>query len=1134
MHTTITPTAVASHPLFMLGSVDDLRRKLTHPDAPLGPWWRHLCALAKHESPVARSRHGVAGPDAFAPYAVLAGVVTGEAVYLDRVRDAFLAIVASHRAIETGSVAQFHTHITAAVLARWAVYYDWVADLGLFSDGEKQGIAHTLTDLAYVFPMQQLEARAKGFDNQVLNNALGAGAVGYVFGVRRADESGGGALARRMLDLGLGWLRDLFNDLPRGGYGCEGSTYQQVVIQSVIAWSTLLIEAITGEDAFDRRPTPDAATPRDILEMSLKMIGPDGLLPAWDDYGYQPAVVKAPLALLARRTGTAAPLAVIHDADMWYRPVQAAWMLDDRLWTLVWWPDDVGDLPNATYRSWMSESVGGALQGGPARLRLFQYWDTCGAIAQAGRPHVDPNNITLQAFDSPILLDGKVAAHTCPVDLPTDAVRAYVGDDAVASIAAYLMSASVCVCARAAFASSAAYLRSAWQAHPESWASEPTLDDAVKYAVMGCIGQANALIVDGEGWYIPRHRCTGRGEALHDIGVLKVIRSDATEFYTDRYDVTEVTRSSVVIADRYVVSADHFLARTPHALTWQAYVRHGAVLREDGGVKVHTAEQVRCDIVPLQDGEVRLVDVEGYPVDLAEGHSTRIEHRPPAAAEQRIAVALLPQPTVEPVSDITDRWTCMYPSGEMTCSLNDAYLHDDGAQPQQPRVFRRRFDLRCGADRSARRTLLRLPAISRDTVIELNGQVVAPAITQPAFGDAGKAGRLASFVDITDALRDGSNALVITAPYDRGQTVRGPVTIHRDIEQMPTHARRTGDARFAVTLGDSTDDVLVDNRAGRVEFAGGQTDARYAAHLSDGSLHVADAMCIDGCAGVTMHSDRPCDVSIAPGALALAPGEVGNRIMLTGPGLTLNVECGACIDITCNASAECSLTLHTATGKPFFLNGVSVHPTAIGHDCVCVALWPSDDVVPHGDAASLDALYAVVRRGGTAAEQAVLDALRSDDWRMQLAAADLAGAYRLAAAVDDLLALFTASQAELPYPDIAVGDAEDQPGAVEAVDEIAVKRWRVRRACVTALGRLGDQRAAPPLEHALCHIDDFFPVTSQIPIALGRLGAPSSSAMLRRFVDHAEVNTRRNIRHALDLLEGRIDRDTFERRVAVG
>lgn len=1115
MHKAITTTTSGEHPLFMLGSLDDLRHKLTRADAPLGPWWRHFCALAKHEAPVARSRHGVAGPGAFAPYAVIAGLVTGEASYLDRVREAFLAIVASHRAIETGSVAQFHTHITAAVLARWAVYYDWVADLGLFNDSEKQRIAHTLSDLAYVFPMQQLEARAKGFDNQVLNNALGAAAVGYVFGVRRAHEAGGGAVARRMLELGLGWLGDLFDDLPRGGYGCEGSTYQQVVIQSVVAWSTLLIEAITGEEVFDRRPAPDAASPRDVLDMGLKMIGPDGLLPAWDDYGYQPAVVKAPLALLARRTRDVAPLAVIHDADMWYRPVRAAWMLDDRLWTLVWWPDDVGDLPEATYRSWMSPPIGGALQGGPAKLRFFQYWDTCGAIAQAGRPHVDPSNITLEAFGSPILLDGQVAAHTCPVDLPADAVRTYLGEDTVASIAAYL--------------------RSAWQAHPDSWASEPTTDDALKFAVMGCIGQANALIVDGEGWYVPRRPCTGRGEALHDIGALKAVRSNATEHYADRYDVTEASRSSVLIAERYVITSDHFTARSPHEVTWQAYVRPGAVA-SDGCVTVTTAEQVRCDIVPLQAGALRLVEVEGYPVGLAEGRSTRIEHRPPAAAEHRIAVALLPQSTMAPVSDITDGWTCVLPSGEFTCSLNDAYLRDDGAQPGQARRFHRRFDLRPHAVDKARRTFLRMPAVSRDTVVELNGRTLAPTVAQPAFGDAGKAGRLASYFDITDALgSDRENTLVISAAYDQGQTILGPATIHSEMPPVSTRARRTGDARFAVTLGDKTDELLVDNRAGVVDFAAGRTDARYAAHLADGSLHVADVMRVDACAGVMMRSARPCDVSIAPGTLSLAPGERGNRITLSCAAMSLTVECGACIDITCRADATCALMLHVGAGRPIFVNGASVKPTRLDDDRVSLTL-PATKGTPADDPASatIESLHTAVRRGGPVAERAVVDALRGDDWRMQLAAADLAGEFSVTTAVDELLALLAASQAELPYPDIAVGDAEDRPGAVDAIAELAVKRWRVRRACVTALGRLGEQRAVQPLEHALGHIDDFFPVTSQIPLALGRLGAPSSCTVLRRFVDHAETNTRRNVRHALDLLEGRIDRATFERRVAVG
>ena len=110
------------------------------------------------------------------------------------------------------------------------------------------------------------------------------------------------------------------------------------------------------------------------------------------------------------------------------------------------------------------------------------------------------------------------------------------------------------------------------------------------------------------------------------------------------------------------------------------------------------------------------------------------------------------------------------------------------------------------------------------------------------------------------------------------------------------------------------------------------------------------------------------------------------------------------------------------------------------------------------------------------------------------------------------------------------------PNGEEGLDDslpmpLAVKRWRVKRAVVTALGRLGERRAVEPFEQALKRCSDFFPVTSQLAVALGRLGAPSSVALLERYVEHAEVNTRVHARHSLALLKGEITRAEFEERV---
>jgi HEAT repeat protein len=193
-----------------------------------------------------------------------------------------------------------------------------------------------------------------------------------------------------------------------------------------------------------------------------------------------------------------------------------------------------------------------------------------------------------------------------------------------------------------------------------------------------------------------------------------------------------------------------------------------------------------------------------------------------------------------------------------------------------------------------------------------------------------------------------------------------------------------------------------------------------------------------------------------------------------------------------------------------------------------------------GTCAATEAVYALVATEGSGPADELLRILRHGDWRAQVAAADEAGRLGIVEAVPVLLSMFEEAERELPYPPLTKwwrwSRMLRNPDAEEGWDEslpmpLAEKRWRVKRAVVAALGRLGDPRAVGPLENALLRCDDYFPVTSQLPVALGRLGAPGSAAVLERFVDHAEINTRVHARLALALLRGDLSRAAFEQAV---
>jgi hypothetical protein len=1078
-------------PLLMRCSLEALRCKLSTPNSPLTPWWRHFLTLARQD-------------DWFGPYTVLAALVTGEEVDRERARAAFMRLVELGPAAYGSNEAQLHTHVTAAPIGRWAIFYDWVSDLELFTPAEDEAIRAALLDHAFVFPLQGLQARIRSFDNQILANAFSAAAVGYVLGVRRGES----ALGRRLFNTGLGWLLELLKRLPEGGYSGEGSTYQEHVVLPLVLLAALLVEETTGIAALQDgvAPGPPAL---EVLRFTHRLIGPAGLLPAWDDYGYQAATVKSPLAFLARATGDPTPLATIRQHAMWYRLTLPAWEADDRLWTLVWWPSelDKGQAERA-YRPWLAPEAAGALQNGGLNTRLFQYWDVCGGLLQASRLQTDPNAITFEAFGSPLLVDGHGRLPKALRPLPA-AARAYVGQRRLETIKEY----------RGATMSD---------------------EEALDLALRGGVGLSNALVLDGEDWYVPEQPCVGRGEALHALGALQAVRSDATAFYAGRYDVQSVVRTSVLVHGHYVLVCDRVQSATPHSVTWQAFVRE-ATRVEDDRVVIHTPEQVRCDLIPLQEGALELVEVEGYPASVVR-RSVRVRHTPPAAATARLDVALLPQHGCTGGQGLTDGWQRKIGDIVDEVSLATAYLNDPATAPEQPRRFRRRFYAK---PQPQRKYFVVVQLAGAALEVWLNGQRIEPTLQQERGVWHESATHLPQRYDVTEALRCGENEISLVAPFFHGETVAGTVLLVVECAPLPVAARRTGEDTFAVAIDDATDDLVVERddlvieRLANAPWLNGETDARYALRDADGNITALQVSNLRLPDAVELHSQPACDVVLTEETVVLSGLVIGTRLEIARPQGRLHLEYGGCLEVTCRGDWPRRIEVPWPHRGPIIVNG-RVVSTPERRDGALVIVFPpgshEDSTAPR----SVEDIYALVAALSVEAAPTLIETLRADDWRLQIAAADAVGRLGLVEAVPALLELFAKSEAELPYPALTkwwswskmLHDAKDN-GVDPDLPELGVKRWRVKRAVVTALGLLGDRRAVAPLEAALARCDDFFPVTSQLAVALGRLGAPSSVAVLERHVDHAEVNTRVHARLALQLLRGEIDRATFEGRVGL-
>ncbi len=1083
--------------LFLTGqTIEELRAKFRAPSPALEPLWRHFLLLARHN------------PFWCSSYSILAFLVTGEDVYRKLARDVFIQFTATEKAALLSWDVQLNTHTASAPVGRLMAFYDWIADTDLLAPSEKEAFEAAALDFAHLIPMDQLQGRARSFDNQVLSNCFGAAMTGHILGVKRGDS----ALARRLYAISTDMLLDQFRRLPRSCYSGEGSTYHEQVVGPMLLLSGLFLEEVMGVPLYDRGVEPANVSLREWYAMSVDMVGPEGLLPAWDAGGAR-ASVKAPLVYRARRERTPEPLALIRDAGLWYPLNNAAWEMDDRLWTMVWWPDDL-PVPGATsFLPWMNPGTAGALQSGATRTRLFQYWDECGGAPYNGRPNVNPNAIILESAGLPLLLDGGPGLAAEHLRVTPEQVLQYVDREVLVTLLKY-------------------------------WSQEPTDENVRKaalHAVSGSVGESNSLVIDRENWYVPLHPVAGRGRALHAAGGLQVIESEAAAYYTDRYDAIRVDRMSALVGGRYVVTVDDTAFRSPHTLTWQVFTWPGARL-EGRRVVAEAGGEVRLDIIPGADGTAELTPIAGFPSYPRQG-STRVEIALPApVAQARLPVCLVPQPLLTPVLDVTRGWS-LHADGRRLAGdvdLETYYLTDD-VEPGSTLTFRRSIRL---DDAVARRgTVLRLRLAVPNVRLAVNGRPVAERYEQYPMFLQGQTPAFPHLYDIGDSLQPGENELTLALEGWHGESLKGPVTLLAPCEPARPEFTALSDVEFAVTVAGKTDHLLLGNMAGEVEWQGGRTDARHALLDAGGELALAGVLRATFPAlDMELEASQPVDVAVAEGRIELGELPPNANLWIRLGGTRLQVSAITVVQVAWDTDRPVQLVLRSASARVMFFNGESAgRRGGAGEPLIHVTLAPHAARTVR-QPRTADEVYRVGEQLGSEVEGMILEALVSNDWRIQLAAADVAGRLRLKKAVPVLLLLFEREDERQTYPPLkhswarskmkeALFAGEDHSHDLGTDPVVGVKRHRLKRMVVTALGLLGDRVAIPLLERAMARGTDFFPALSQVPVALARLDSTGSIPILEKNRDFFEWNTRAHVRLALRYLKREIDRAAFERLV---
>lgn len=621
--------------MILVNDLDLLRDKIGGNQEGLAAKWRHFETLAEHQA----AKHPL--------YPAFVALVTGDAAAARRFRNLLEKMIDILPWHSRQNGWQHHTWCASAPIARWAIAYDWVADHPEMADFDHPRCADTLLDAVHSQALPRVHARVPICDNQLGSMLLACGVVGYLFGVKR----GGDPRAARLYAIAMERISEITASAPAQFVG-EGSTYMVGVNSLVMSLLYQFLEWL-GKPC-------DSAMWKSCLQSGRNLISPGGLSLGWDAGGDLRAFNMAGLALLARATDDPAPLGVLETLDMWHGLDHCAWHEDTRLWTLLWWPETTRDTEIAElnacdrFPGWMHPDIGASLDVPERRMRLTQLWDLCGGgrVGGVGRPNTDPNALTVQIDESPILLDGGIDTTKRPFEFDPEVVLSPAELEALDRFAE---------------------LRR-FSAEPPSRKdiAQARRDLVAKFA-HGCVGGANALVFNRQPWHYPRRDVQGTGTLYATLPRLQAVAADCTGHYAPEYPVTRVERTSLLLDDAIAVVLDRIDSDTELDAGWQAFVRPEHVESHDHAVTVKTPEGPGLQIVPENRTPTETEPVDGYPKPV--GASVRVAWHKPVRNDLMATLLVLHEDTE--IQDTTATWEGGYWRGSA-----DAGFEPGEAPPQ--------------------------------------------------------------------------------------------------------------------------------------------------------------------------------------------------------------------------------------------------------------------------------------------------------------------------------------------------------------------------------------------------------------------------------------------------------------------
>lgn len=985
----------------LIADVQRLRRKILDSEGDLRILWGHLKKVALMDD----SEHGA--------YPVFAHLVTNDERYCKKAKAYLIDKVLGPPADwDSPAFLNEHMWIHTALSVKYCIYYDWLMNAGLLSDDESKAIADKITSLAYNYMYHWAKcviAVPRTFllpNNQTASVACGFLYIGYLF----SQKYGNDRRAKKLFQMALDVYPGLIGQVSAGGYNGEGAPYAFDIACSSLVLYTALLEEITGEPLFFKKFPTNNVSLKELIDVGLNLLSVSGLLIPIDSYGYSSGPNNlTPVVYAANKTKNPAYLNLLYKYNFWHSDTMT-WQKDDRIFTLLFWPENLKrNHSPAAKKSWFLPSTFGGLVDEKNKIELFQTYHDI----QAGHDHVDPNSIVLEAYNSPLILDG----------YPDPRKEFFFGKTDVSVIDGRKMHSS----------------------GVESICSH------------------NTITVDRDDFYRSRRDRNGQMVFFAESPLVDSLSSDVAEIFQPDFDLKKFERQSIFVKPGYFLIYDQLEAETSHSYTYRMYLREKAE-KTGNGIVVDTYEKVRMYLLMPGRERLSVQHLDNYALTTIEGKATCVSCEK-KGREAEFLTFLRIEPLREEVEDITHQWRfCSDPEDS---GLKSGWYEKDYPDQEWREVsidrpwffyglghigekgwYRREIKI---PDRYAHRKVYLMPPKAGQTTagwggveqpfqVWVNGQEVPSGI---------KVGCHHRFLDITEYLKqDVENLIAFSIQSSTHSAFFGQCVLYAELEpQESPEFARVSKRVASVEINGIKDRVIFNNSEGKtVSLNGWQTDACVGFmrnFVCYGLLAVSKVQDTKGC--FRCKSLERINFCRDGQDFNFSNCKYGNKIMYQDKELSFELEYGNYIQIESDSnSGSYRFSLNADRHLSVYLNGSQV-------------------VAEYDDSAKTVSFDLREPQTETGFTQLLIDLEEKDPVR-KIEAIIKIGDGKVKEAETGLLGF-------LSHPDFAVRAAAVEAlgklrsvRAAKALRKCLVDRnWQVQKEAVIALGKIRDRRAVKPM-----------------------------------------------------------------------